>query len=357
VKLLAWRLDVAHIDPLSTVAYTSGGNSKYKAGKVVTLHAISGHRDTYFTECPGLAAYRLLPAIAKRVAATGLPKIYGPTVTGVLGGPLRFQARLSTATTWTVTVRDAAGAVVAHGAGSGALVDWTWHSPAKKGAYAWSIDAAHALSATGTIGGTVAPPPPPPPAAFAITALTESPATSTPAADGTFAPAAVSFTVSDAAHVTAQVLDATGAVAATSYDQDVQAGPVSFTVDPTALPDGRYTLSIVATPATGAAAAATLPLVVDRTIAGLALAAGADGTQSLSFTLAAAVPVQVEVQAAGTTVATLFDGTLGAGPHTLAWDGTDGAGNVLPDGTYTLVVVVTDGLGQVDVPVQVQIAA
>jgi uncharacterized protein with LGFP repeats len=46
VNLLARRLDVAHIDPLSTVAYTSGGNSKYKAGKVVTLNAISGHRDT-----------------------------------------------------------------------------------------------------------------------------------------------------------------------------------------------------------------------------------------------------------------------------------------------------------------------
>ena len=39
VSLLSWRLDVAHIDPLSTVAYTSGGNSKFHAGKVVTLRA------------------------------------------------------------------------------------------------------------------------------------------------------------------------------------------------------------------------------------------------------------------------------------------------------------------------------
>ena len=71
VKLLAWRLDVAHIDPLSTVAYTSGGNAKYKAGKVVTLNAISGHRDTTSTRVPGHDAYKLLPAIAKRVAETG----------------------------------------------------------------------------------------------------------------------------------------------------------------------------------------------------------------------------------------------------------------------------------------------
>ena len=53
VNLLAWRLDVAHVDPLSRVLYISGGNSKFKAGKLVTLRAISGHRDTGPTECPG----------------------------------------------------------------------------------------------------------------------------------------------------------------------------------------------------------------------------------------------------------------------------------------------------------------
>ena len=53
VRLLAWRLDVAHIDPLSTVVYTSGGNAKFRAGKLVTLRAVSGHRDTGPSECPG----------------------------------------------------------------------------------------------------------------------------------------------------------------------------------------------------------------------------------------------------------------------------------------------------------------
>ena len=33
VGLLAWRLDVAHVDPLSTVVYTSGGNAKFRAGQ------------------------------------------------------------------------------------------------------------------------------------------------------------------------------------------------------------------------------------------------------------------------------------------------------------------------------------
>ena len=360
VKLLAWRLDVAHVDPLSTVAYTSGGNAKFKAGKVVTLNAISGHRDTYFTECPGAAAYALLPAIAKRVAATGLPKIYGPTVTGVLGGPIRFQARLSAASAWTVSVADAHGTAVAHGAGHGDLVDWTWQSPLKKGGYVWTIAAPNALSASGTIGAgavTPPPPPPPPPAAFTLTKVSVTPAVLTPATDGTFAPATVAFTLSGAAHVTAQVLDATQAVVATPFDQDVPAGAASFALDPTALPDGRYTVQLTATPAGGAAATATLPFLVDRTIGGLSVGPGADGTTALTFTLSQAVAVHIEVQSKGKALVTVFDGSLGAGAHTLAWDGTDGAGNALPAGAYTLVLVVTDALGKVEVPLQIQVAA
>ncbi|HEV2592832.1 MAG TPA: FlgD immunoglobulin-like domain containing protein [Gaiellaceae bacterium] len=357
VKLLAWRLDVAHIDPLSTVAYTSGGNAKYKAGKVVTLNAISGHRDTYFTECPGTGAYKLLPAIAKRVAATGLPKIYGPTVTGVLGGPVRFQARLSAKAAWTVTVSDAKGAAVAHGSGSGTAVDWTWQAPAKKAGYTWTISAPHALSASGTIGAGATPPPPPPVSAFALTAVSMTPAVLVPAADGTFSPATVSFTTSGPAHVTAQILDATQAVVATPFDQQLPAGPGTFAVDPSALPDGRYTLSLVATPATGAAATAQLPFAVDRTLSAVSVTTGADDTTALSFTLSQAVAVHVAVQPAKGAPVTLFDGPLGTGSHTLAWDGTDGAGNPLPPGAYTLVLVITDAGGKVEVPLQVEIAA
>src|SRR5205085_7245747 len=124
VRLLAWRLDVAHIDPRSTVLYTSGGNAKFRAGKLVTLRAISGHRDTGPSECPGSAAYALLPGIARRVAATGLPKLYAPSVAGLIGGPVRFQARLSSALAWTVVVADRAGKTVASGNGTGLLVDW-----------------------------------------------------------------------------------------------------------------------------------------------------------------------------------------------------------------------------------------
>jgi hypothetical protein len=164
VSLLAWRLDLAHLDPLSKVVYTSGGNSKFHAGKVVTLRAISGHRDTGPSECPGNAAYALLPAIADRVARTGLPKLYSPVVSGAAGGDIRFQARLSSTLPWTITVTDSKGRVVASRTGTSELVDWTWSSAKSgKGPFAWSIAGGrNLLSATGAIGARRLPPPPPP---------------------------------------------------------------------------------------------------------------------------------------------------------------------------------------------------
>src|SRR3989442_5962360 len=59
VKLLAWRLDVAHLDPLSRVVYTSGGNLKWRAGEVLPPPAISRHPGTRAAWRPGPRAYAL----------------------------------------------------------------------------------------------------------------------------------------------------------------------------------------------------------------------------------------------------------------------------------------------------------
>src|SRR5438067_12164159 len=126
VKLLAWRLDLVHLDPLSHVTRVSAGNPEYAQGAPVYLRAISGHRDTYQTRCPGNSVYAQLPSIARQVAATGLPKIYSPIVIGGLGGNVRFTARLSSDVPWTVTVRNALGELIASGTGRSHLVDWTW---------------------------------------------------------------------------------------------------------------------------------------------------------------------------------------------------------------------------------------
>ena len=68
-RLLAWRLGSMYIDPSSTVALVSAGNSKYPAGATVTVPRIVGHRDLYQTECPGNTGYQSLPTIRARVQA------------------------------------------------------------------------------------------------------------------------------------------------------------------------------------------------------------------------------------------------------------------------------------------------
>jgi flagellar hook assembly protein FlgD len=361
VALAAWRLDIAHVDPLSTVVYTSGGNYKYKSGKVVTLRAISGHRDTGPSECPGTGAYRLLPGIAKRVALTGLPKLYSPTVSGVLGGSIRFQARVSSALPWTVTVADQLGHAVASGAGTGPIVDWTWSSlVAGKGLFTWTISAPGALDATGTIGISR---PVPPPKKFSLTNLAASPAVIAPNADGTGDSGTVTFTLGTAAQVVAQVLDDTGAPLLTLLDEERLAGNNSFEWAAHVLPDGRYRLVVTATSSTGKQTVTkATDVVVDRTLSAFqatpaVLSPNGDGvadTTTFSFTLAQSIPVRLDIEQRGTVVATPFQGTLGMGPQTIAWDGLAN-GAALPDGVYTAVVTETDQLGDLRLSVPVTI--
>ena len=70
-KLSAWLLKRAGVDPLSSVEFVNvGGNAKYAAGSHIDLPRISGHRDTYYTECPGDAGYAQLPRIRQIAAGT-----------------------------------------------------------------------------------------------------------------------------------------------------------------------------------------------------------------------------------------------------------------------------------------------
>ena len=348
VRLLAWRLDVAHIDPQSTVAYTSGGNGKFRAGKVVTLHAISGHRDTGPTDCPGKYEYALLPQVIRSVAATGLPKLYSPVVSGALGGDIRFQARLTSARPWVVAISDAAGNVVTRHAGNGDVIDWTWSSAsAGKGPFVWTITAGtDLLPASGTIGGAL-PQVPAPPAAPLLTGLTASPSVLTPNSDGTGMTTAIDFALARHAQLTVRV----GTLQL--LNTTVAAGNDHFEWDLSSLPDGPYKLTAVAT-AAGQTATQSVNIVVDRTLSGLtatptAFSPNADGssdTVSFGFALTKTVPVQVVVQRAGVAVVTLFTGPLGPGLQTVGWDGTSG-GIRLPDGEYTVVVTATDPLAMV----------
>ncbi len=350
VSLLAWRLDLAHIDPLSTVALASRGNAKYRAGKVVVLHAISGHRDTGPSECPGNAAYALLPSIAKRVAATGLPKVYAPTTAGALGGPIRFQARLSAAAAWTVTIANAAGKTVASGHGTGAVVDWTWHAPpAGKTGYRWTISTLGARPATGTIGkvpaGTgggggspVAP---------KISAVSLSPAFVAPiGSDAT--PVTLHFTLSATLSTTVKVVSSSGA-ATTLGSGTLPAGANTVQIDAGSLADGVYQVVV----APQGLAAVTQTLTVDRTLSGLAASSqgvspngdGVDDTVAFSFTLSQPTTLQLTIDQNGTPVATPFSGQLAAGSSSIGWDGTGSDGSRLPEGAYVAMFTYSDALG------------
>jgi N-acetylmuramoyl-L-alanine amidase-like protein/flagellar hook capping protein FlgD len=329
VKLLAWRLDVAHLDPRSTAVVTSGGNAKFRAGRLVTLRAISGHRDTGPSECPGAIAYRLLPAVAKQVATTGLPKLYAPVVAGALGGPVRFQARLSSSLPWAVVVTDATGKVVARGSGRSALVDWTWASPAAaaRAGYRWTVTAPGIRIASGTIGRQAAAPPAP----LSLTGLQLAPSTIAPGADGALPSASFSFALGAPARVVAAVVDQLGATVLTVLDAQRPRGSASFQWDPSPLPAGAYSFVVTAT-AGAKTARKSMPLGVVRSAGAFGAtpatftpnADGVDDTTTFAFTLFAPAHVLLAV---GTT--TVFEGDLQPGLVSVAWDGGG-----LPAGVY-----------------------
>ncbi|SDT85883.1 FlgD immunoglobulin-like domain containing protein [Desulfobacula phenolica] len=52
----------------------------------------------------------------------------------------------------------------------------------------------------------------------------------------------------------------------------------------------------------------------------------------------------------GNTVKTLLEGQQGSGSHTIAWDGTDNAGNAVADGSYKYSVMANAGYGYATVP-------
>jgi hypothetical protein len=327
VSLLAWRLDLSHVDPRSRVVRVSAGNPRYPPGTAVTLAAISGHRDTYPTSCPGSSLYAQLPSIRAAVARMGLPKIYEPVAVGSLGATVRFAARLSSAAPWTVTVRDQSRTIVASGTGTGTSVDWTWDSstadPNQR--YAWTIGSTGARSATGTIGTTLAPP------AFQQVRLV--PAVITPADRPK-----LSYKLTTQSFVTATLLDSSGTVVSTLFRKFQRAGRKTFAWSGGTVPQGSYRLSLSARDAAGNTAEASVPVMVDWTLASFTSSAAAFSRRvDFSFGLAVPASVQLRIILGGMTVATLVDDDFSAGSRQVEWDGGD-----LPDGRYAAVLSVTD---------------
>ena len=339
VRLLAWRLDVAHVDPLEAFTMPSGGNPRYPSGVPVFLRPISGHRDVGFTSCPGSVVYSQLNLLARAVSVTGLPKLYAPAATPVVGR-IRFTGRLTSSIPWTVTVTDPVGIQVATGGGFGPRVDWTWDArgvPA--GRYSWAIRAGTTLRpATGTLlaGGG---------AALTLSSVTAAPATVSPNGDGFADSTTIRYTLGTPATVTATVLDGDGVALATLFSEPKPVGAQSFSWLPDALPDGGYTVLLSAKTFDGREVASSVPVSVNRTLSFVSskpayISPNGDGRSDslhLAFTLAVDADVTVTVRSGPVVTATLLAGRFGPGAQSVDWNGTV-AGVPVPDGKYETLV-------------------
>jgi hypothetical protein len=351
--LLAWRLDLAHVDPTGLLNVVSSGSNRYAKGVPVLLRAVAGHRDTGFTDCPGNAFYARLNALAAAATAKGLPKIYEPRVeTGE--GLYRFRARLSSSLPWTVTVTDGAGLQVAQGVGTSSAVDWTWDSvDAPAGNYTWVIRSGSARPATGPLrvaGGS---------SALAIEAVA-APAAITPNGDGQADATEIAYRLTAPANVTILVEDAGGAVAATVVDRVwTRAGRHTATVDGAALADGLYSVVLTARTTTGSEVEKVVPLTVSRILGLVAVdpalfspnGDGRNDSLGVSFSLTAPSPLGLRVLRDGRWVATPLTATYDVGSHRFEWNGVRAVGRI-KDGSYSLVV---DAIDPIAGPVSVAV--
>jgi hypothetical protein len=351
VRVLAWRLDLAHVDPLSTLNGISSGNERFPPGIPVVLRAVSGHRDTGATACPGDRLYAQLGEIAGEAARLGQPKLYEPRVTGKPGGLVRFRARLSNPIPWRVAVSDALGVEVARGTGTGTDIDWTWDSTlAGPGAYRWEIAGGPSLrGVSGSLGGLVAQPP----LALAFTGASLDPETLTPNDDGQADAGTVTYTLTAPASVSATLLDTVGAVVAELLPPTRrQAGESTLAFDPVEVADGAYTVLLQARGDDGTQVSTSITAFVTRTLGAArvtpaAFSPNGDGRADrlqVSFELGAPALVSVRVLREGRWVATPLVGERGPGPVTVSWDGAKRVGRSR-DGSYAAIVEATDAVG------------
>jgi hypothetical protein len=120
-RVMAWKLDLYHRDPLGTTVLTargaSGTTSRYEDGTRVRMPTIFGHRNVGQTACPGRYLYPALPAIRKRAEAIMKAALLEPRLTPAervyrTGGATVSALPLANQT-WRLTIREAcSGGVV-----------------------------------------------------------------------------------------------------------------------------------------------------------------------------------------------------------------------------------------------------
>ena len=173
-----------------------------------------------------------------------------------------------------------------------------------------------------------------------------------PNGDGVADRTTVSYTLTSAATVTATLRSAAdGNQIATLFSARRTAGAHTFAFTGANVPDGRYTILISASDGT-TTVSSSVPVVVDRTLGAFSLTPvffspngdGRNDTLTIGFSLSRAAVARVEVEQASKPTATLFAGSLRAGPQSLTWNGAS-ANLRVRDGFYAAAVAVTTPFG------------
>ena len=156
-KLIAWRLDLAHVDPLSTTTYISNGNAQGSRPTCPSfLRTVSGPQGHRLHRLPRheplLRGSRRSPTAAQ--ATRACRRSTRRRCRGRWAGPCGSPLELSSFLPWTVTVLDPTGESVDAGTGANTSIDWTWDaSLAPPGKYTYEIDAGASRPVTGVVGG------------------------------------------------------------------------------------------------------------------------------------------------------------------------------------------------------------
>ena len=374
--LLAWKLDLHHIDPLSTVTMVCGATDKFAAGQTVQVPAIVGHRDLNYTACPGDYLYAQLPNVRAVVADRGLPKIYGYLVSSSvispngdgLGESTTVTYAISEAADWTITVTAADGTAVRTFAGNGQFVTQTWDgldangAPVPDGTY--TVTGTATCSATSATPGATATP-----GVATVVVDTHVPTFTgfvvrskivNPDGTGAGDRVSLSYALSEPGTVQVVVKDATGAQVRTIQAWTlVPAEPRSVSWDGkvgqngtlVAAAEGQYTIEADGRDAAGNPCSTSGTVAVDRTIHVTAtqpiyLSPNGDGRQDaadVTFELRRSAVVSASVLSAGRSVLTASLGSLPTGVHTFQWNGRSASGKLVSGGAYSIVLSADNG--------------
>jgi flagellar hook assembly protein FlgD len=371
-RLLEWKLDVHHVDPLGTGTLVCGYGEKYSTGQHVTLPAISGHRDANYTDCPGNRLYAQLPDVRKVVARTGQPKIYGlmpddpaisPDGDGV-NDRVTIGFTISQQATWTLEIRDDAGRLVRHVGGEGKVIQTVWGgrdddgNPLPDGAYTLQVDATSAAGQARPVTATVRLDTVPP----RMDSADVTPDPFSPNGDGQYDVAQIGYTPAEAVRARLSIVDGDATVLrrlspwvwVTASGQKAKwDGRILSGGKLAPAPEGSAIVQIEIRDTAGNTTTVRRKVTIDRTLAVGTVAHGTfspngDGVYDLvtvPFKLSRAADVTAAVLHGGSGVRTLKLGRLTAGKRSVTWDGRLAGGGVATSGRYTLKLTADGALG------------